>query len=212
MNNLDFKILENNINDSIIVDDYITCEKSLRYKSSKAFYGITLASMIICSTHKLEAKNYEKNILFDWNQKSIESVIKQNDDFDIYVNKLSDLTKSNFRKNDVVEQIVSFRALNENWDGYGALPLEVKSAANALNVVNNFNDFLISKISEIYPNPHGTITFEFENDFDEKLLLEIGNDRFTYFLKLNSMDVKFFDNLEFIDENINVLRENIQSI
>jgi hypothetical protein len=128
------------------------------------------------------------------------------------VNEVSELTKSITLKDEFIEEILSFQSLKENWDGYGAVPLEVKSASNALKILDKIGTSNIAKVNEIYPNTHGTLTIEFENKNTEKLHLEIGNDSFAYFVELNGVDVSFYNNLSFSNENIKELIGNIQSV
>jgi len=41
------------------------------------------------------------------------------------------------------------------------------------------------KVTDMFPNPHGTITIEWENKACEKLGLEIGVDNYSYFIRYN---------------------------
>jgi len=68
------------------------------------------------------------------------------------------------RKNKLIEEISSFKFLEQNWDGYGAIPLEVKTSNNALILIDKIEDIIFCKVDNFYPNPHGTITFEWENN------------------------------------------------
>jgi len=77
-----------------------------------------------------------------------------------------------------------FVGLENNWDGYGGVPL-LKSIANkAKSFIPLLSGDLIDKISDIFPNNHGTITIEWENK-KEKLSLEIGETNYSYFVKYN---------------------------
>ena len=95
------------------------------------------------------------------------------------------------------KKILSFRMLRENWDGYGAYPLEIESASNAINFVASFSETELKSLKEIYPNPHGTISFEWVNSMGEELHLEIGNKVMSYYTALASDDIpKFFNEKE----------------
>ena len=104
--------------------------------------------------------------------------------------------------NSLIEIILSFKTLHESWDGYGALPLEAKSASNAVYLITKLSDKVKSKISNVYPNSNGTISFEWENYVGERLVTEIGNGTMSYYLKLNSYTPKFMNDVSFDDESI----------
>ncbi len=66
------------------------------------------------------------------------------------------------------------RPNHDNWDGYGGIPTEESCYKNVelfLNAADNFPE------ADIYPNPNGTISIEWENQKGE-VYLEIGNTRF----------------------------------
>jgi hypothetical protein len=110
---------------------------------------------------------------------------------------------------ELLMEIDNFKKLEYNWDGYGAIPVEKDSINNTINILEKIGDDNISKVNGIYPNTHGTISIEFENNQSEKLNLEIGNTYFAYYLELNGLDVKFYNNLIFSHENIENLIKNI---
>jgi hypothetical protein len=86
---------------------------------------------------------------------------------------------------DIVSNILSFHTLKQDWDGYGAIPSNVKTCANSISFlveVKEFKDY----ITEVYPNPHGTISIEWENLNNEKLVVEIGEDGFSFYIKYNT--------------------------
>ncbi len=99
----------------------------------------------------------------------------------------------------LIKEIISFEALKLNWDGYGAYPLEVESAANALELMYLWNKNVYEHIDEIYPNPNGTISINWVNKLNEKLCLEIGNKSMSYYVEMCSKDTRYFNNV-FINE------------
>jgi hypothetical protein len=121
------------------------------------------------------------------------------------------ITYTGLKRNEIIKEIISFVSLNQDWDGYGALPLEVESAANAILITNQLTNSELSKISALYPNPHGTITFDWENDSEKKISLEVGNTSFSYYVKARSSDPKFFDNKKFNDAEIERFTKSFQS-
>lgn len=101
----------------------------------------------------------------------------------------------NYTMQDITEKILSFCSLSNNWDGYGAIPLEVKSAANATKLFDLLDDYLLT-VNNIYPNPHGTITFDWDSYLGNELSLEIGNETMSYYFKRhNDVQPLCFDNV-----------------
>lgn len=207
----DFKILDNISND-VVVCDYLTSEKNSRKSNKGTVSTFAVATIILCGTGDMKAMNVEPSFLQNYDYSRTELVKNQSDYLNYYIQKVNELTTPLVIKDEIIQEILSFKSLKENWDGYGAIPLEVQSASNALSILNKIDDKSISKINEIYPNTHGTVTIEFENQNLEKLNLEIGNNSFAYYLELNNMEVSFFNNLSFSNENIKELIKNIQSI
>lgn len=108
-------------------------------------------------------------------------------------------TQKKVSRKTIIKEIVSFEALKLNWDGYGAYPLEVESAANALELMHLWNKNVYECIDEVYPNPNGTISISWVNKLNEKLCLEIGNKSMSYYVEMCSKDTRYFNNV-FINE------------
>jgi hypothetical protein len=121
------------------------------------------------------------------------------------------ITYTSFKRNEIVKEIISFVSLNQDWDGYGALPLQVESAANAILITNQLTDSDLLKISAVYPNPHGTITFDWENDLAERISLEVGNTSFSYYVKVSSGSPEYFNNVKFDHTEIEKFTKLFQS-
>lgn len=81
------------------------------------------------------------------------------------------------------DQINSLISLNENWDGYGSVSVLEEIGISAKTFLSTLNSSWIERVSDIYPNPHGTLTIEWENKVGEKLSLELGRNNFSYFIK-----------------------------
>src|SRR5690349_20554665 len=62
----------------------------------------------------------------------------------------------------IQNEILSFQFLEENWDGYGGIPVDQHIVDNAQQFICMVNDTLIDKISDVFPNPNGTITLEWQ--------------------------------------------------
>ena len=95
----------------------------------------------------------------------------------------------------VKNKIDGFLNLENNWDGYGGIPPLEAIAEKAKRFLCILNDSLINKISDVFPNPHGTITIEWENNNNEKLSLEIGENNYSYFIEYNHAN-QFFDGID----------------
>ena len=157
------------------------------------------------------ASKYEFNN-FSSNVKSVKKKKSQqlSQEISEYSNIL--LSKSFVDKSLFIEKILSFKSLENSWDGYGALPLGVKCASNAIRLLDSFDMSILTKVSDVHPNPNGTITFEWENKDSEIVSLEIGKDTFTYFVDFNSLDTKFYNKHSFSFENIQLLKKYISAI
>ena len=79
-------------------------------------------------------------------------------------------------------QIEEFTKLPIGWDGYGAIPLIAEISDKAKCFISMLDDLFIDQISDIYPNPHGTLTVEWLNKSNNKLSLEIGVNNYSYFI------------------------------
>jgi hypothetical protein len=119
----------------------------------------------------------------------------------------------NKKKKETIESILSFKSLQESWDGYGAFPLQVKSAANAidfLDILELGSEFFPP--TDIFPNPTGTASLIWENEEEERLSLEIGNNAMSYYTKFNGSEVDFFNDVEINEFNIGNITRKIQAL
>lgn len=116
-------------------------------------------------------------------------------------------------KQECIESILSFKSLQESWDGYGAFPLELKSASNAIRFLDILD--LNSKFyrpTDIFPNPNGTVSLIWENDEDERISLEIGNYALSYYTKFNTIEPEFFNDVEVNEINIENITRKIKAL
>ena len=82
-------------------------------------------------------------------------------------------------------EINRFVALNKNWDGHGAVALFPSIGATTNRLLIMLGPAYVDKVTDMFPNPHGTISIEWENKACEKLGLEIGVDNYSYFIHYN---------------------------
>lgn len=78
------------------------------------------------------------------------------------------------------EIISSFATLGENWDGYGAIPANPATIENSKSAANLL--FAELPAADIFPNPNGTITFEWDTD-KGIANLEIGESRYSFYIE-----------------------------
>ncbi|MGE8361880.1 hypothetical protein [Pseudomonas sp.] len=83
------------------------------------------------------------------------------------------------------EVISSFGALGENWDGYGAIPVNPQTVENSKSAANLL--FAELPVADIFPNPNGTITFEWDTD-KGIANLEIGESRYSFYIETKDGD------------------------
>jgi hypothetical protein len=110
-----------------------------------------------------------------------------------FLENLSDI--SNFSKKDLIREIISFKALKQSWDGYNALPLEVESALNAIQLIEYIGEKSISRLEEIFPNPNGTVSFRWANEFGVNISLEVGNKTMSYYIEIEEGKPEFFNQI-----------------
>ncbi len=168
----------------------------------------------VISTMTLSQINNTKPINFQYSEEiqklSLEGTEKVINNISNYSNDLN--KNSVFDRSILFEKILSFKSLVYCWDGYNALPTGIKCAANAIEIVTKLDSHLLKKISDLFPNPNGTITFEWENNHDEIVSMEVGKETFTYFVAFNSFETKFFNKQKISFENIKTLKEYISAI
>lgn len=148
---------------------------------------------------------------------SIESVLRYsktvNKDIVNYLDKINSASKRKITKQSLLLEILSFKSLNENWDGYGAYPLEVESATKSILLMEKIGENVFCSVDNFYPNPNGTISFEWENNEGELISLEVGNETFSYYVEMASMEVKYFNNQSVkADNDVERLKKYIQAI
>ncbi|WP_242203231.1 hypothetical protein [Aestuariivivens insulae] len=208
MDNKGYNIIETETDLDILIQDYNDATTPF-FKNLKI--GV-LGTALLCSSPGIYAKESVYTINKEVQETSIDEVYNCGLQIDNLIETANKLKTVRFTKKEVIQNILSFKSLINNWDGYEALPLEVESAGNTIYLLNLLEDDLIGRIDDFYPNPHGTISFEWMNNLNEKVYLEVGNKSFSYFAKFNSSEPLFFDNLEISDENIEVLVQHIRAV
>ncbi len=115
-------------------------------------------------------------------------------------------------KKEIIKEILSFKTLNNNWDGYGAIPLEIESASNAILLIDLLGESIFCSVNEIYPNPNGTISLKWNNASDETLSMEVGNNTLSYYISLSNSKPLFFNNIEINAKEAEKISKYIQML
>jgi hypothetical protein len=120
----------------------------------------------------------------------------------------NDTTVYIYPLDNIKRKIHSLTLLEDNWDGYGGLPLLVSISEKTILFVPLLNSIYIDSISDIFPNPNGTLTIDWENIKNEKLSLEIGENTYSFFVKYADKEPEFI-NGEDITQDIKILAEKL---
>lgn len=185
-------------------------KKSLPNMKAKVF--LTAAMLGSISFVQATPINYDLNISQDYRIESLKNSEFVTSEISTYVDKLNKVSDKKLTKFQIIEEILSFKSLENSWDGYSAKPLGIKCASNALKILDNIGENELSKISDFYPNPNGTISFEWENLNEEIISLEIGKDTFSYYVSFNSVETRYFNKQNFNSEDISVFKNFILSV
>lgn len=111
---------------------------------------------------------------------------------------------------DKFELFIEFTELNENWDGYGGIPLLPEIAKIANNFILLLNTSQVDAITDIYPNPHGTISFEWNGNIG-KMVLEIGKSGYSYFIQYLTSNPKLVDGYDVLS-SIGQIKSEIDNL
>lgn len=206
-------------NSDLLFDDYetVTTNNSvINIRDNKSFGlrgNIVLTSLFLGSSILAQANDMNNYQVFDnTTRESIECSERIGNDISSYVNKINYINKNHISKYNIIESILSFKSLNHNWDGFKAIPLEVKCATNAILLLDLVGDDTFCSVKDFYPNPNGTITFEWYNQEDESVFLEVGNNTFSYYVSFNSIETKYFNKQVINEENSELLSTFIKAI
>ena len=108
----------------------------------------------------------------------------------------------------LIEDIISFLEIEDNWDGYGGVAPKIDVVSKTLFLLAYIDK---DKITDYFPNPHGTISIEFKAE-GKILSLEIGNDFFAYYINSATTETIFLNNQEYSAKDIELLNKNIQKL
>jgi hypothetical protein len=116
-----------------------------------------------------------------------------------FITKLSCFTEPIHFQNilNLEEEITSFAALKENWDGYGAVAPHERVISNAVKFVNTLPENLFKSVdAETTPTPYGTIVIDFRVG-KELVSIEVGKSQIGFFSKFNDGNDLLLNGVEF---------------
>ena len=131
-----------------------------------------------------------------------------------YISPVSTSQRSNIEelRKASYEQILSFKALDNNWDGFGAIPINVRCASSALCIINFLEEPELNTISDLFPNANGSVCIKWVNSIGERLTLSIGSETFSFYVKKSGIDVEFYDDQYINDASVSFLIGKIKSV
>lgn len=199
------------LNDEVEIKDFFYDEERSKTSSNTInrypIKGTNLIKLVLAGSMLVPITNQKAPQIFKKLDHKNTSEMVMN--FNTYVEKpiedyirelISFSSHSHQTKKDIIEKIVAFKTLVNNWDGYGSIPLEVKTATNAIQLLDFLPEMVIGRITDFFPNPQGTINFVWENESHEIVSLEIGNDTMSYYIKTSDQEPRFFNNIEINEE------------
>ena len=114
-------------------------------------------------------------------------------------------------ENKLIDDIITFSKIGNNWDGYCGVPTKLDVIRNTLLLLTYIESKCRDKITEYYPNPHGTISLECENE-NILVSVEVGKDSFGYFISNNNGEMEYF-NKQLLEENyFDKLKKRIEAL
>lgn len=157
--------------------DYV---KQASRSSSMVRYLITTSAMMLTLTVCSSAPSMEKEPKLTYNKPDTEIVQH------VLVNLQGDiqLAEENKRQNLKIETM-ALAKLVDNWDEEGAMRVSTTAIKNVLNLLDHAS-IRIDLLQDIYANPNGTISVEWENDNNEFAGMQIGRKQMSYYVTHHS--------------------------
>lgn len=103
----------------------------------------------------------------------------------------------------IIEQ---FSTLEEDWDGYEALPPHPQIIEQTKTFISSIDTYTLEQITDLFPNPNGTIYIEFEKNDQTRLYLEIGLSSYSFYVRKESCDTLYFDSKEPLADSIKLIQ------
>lgn len=196
----------------------IELNTKLSRNKSNPFIKFIVTSFLAFNTsgdmNECKITKAKENVIINHSQEDVEAFISsylENVEKPIF--HLTDtFSNSIVSKKDLIEKILSFKSLCNNWDGYSSIPLEVQSATNSILMIEWIGESLFGSLEDFYPNPHGTISFEWVNNLKECLVLEVGNSSMSYYYELLGNKTVYVDNKKICEKETELIAQIISSL
>lgn len=110
------------------------------------------------------------------------------------------------------EKINEFSLLSDNWDGYDSISIIENVVDISRELVSSLDNQYVTSMTDIFPNPSGTITMEWEMSIDELVSLEIGDGGGYSFFATYLNEHPYFMNGVNIIQDIKLLTDKIDKL
>ena len=155
-------------------------------------------------------------------QEKIESYIKANSEYDAKLQKYEEIAED-FNKhvtderyqavmNEIRATILSYNALANNWDGYGAIPVGINNANLALYLLDFLTPAAIKQMDDCYPESNGTISMQWKNKMQEKVSVNIGASSMSFYVKMSGVETEYYNKVVLNEQNGKLLCQKIESV
>lgn len=155
-------------------------------------------------------------------QEKIESYIKANSEYEAKLQKYEEIAED-FNKhvtderyqavmNELRATILSYNALVNNWDGYGAIPVGINNANLALYLLDFLTPAAIKQMDDCYPESNGTISMQWKNKMQEKVSVNIGASSMSFYVKMSGVETEYYNKVVLNEQNGKLLCQKIESV
>lgn len=110
------------------------------------------------------------------------------------------------KKIEIIDDIIDYLNLNVNWDGFDDYPPSIDCILKTIRLVGLMEMVVTNKMTDYSPNPHGTVSLEFNNN----IFVEIGDELFTWYKTENGVITIKRDSFQMNEDNINELFNKIK--
>jgi hypothetical protein len=116
-----------------------------------------------------------------------------------------------------INKIKSFQRLSANWDGHNGVKPSIQVMNNAVHFLYTIPKSYRNLLSEesIVPTPYGTIVFDWYNEKEELISIEIGEEKLGFFTELPKAKNPFSNNLPifnyYLPKEISVIFQQLYS-
>lgn len=177
--------------------------------------GTALAAVSVLGTDV----NWEDN---DVLREEMELYIKANCEYEANLQKYEKIAED-FNKhvtderyqavmNEMRATILSYNALTNNWDGYGAIPVGINNANLALYLLDFLTPAAIKQIDDCYPESNGTISMQWKNELQEKVSVNIGASSMSFYVKMSGVETEYYNKMVLNEQSGKLLCQKIESV